>query len=384
MECTVTAPVNIALIKYWGKRDDRLILPTNDSLSITLKDLYSVTHIQLATNETTEDTMILNGVSVKLSSRAQNVLNRLRALRKELEFQDKNMPCISSHQLIIRTSNNFPTAAGLASSASGFSALVTALNNFYGLQLSPTECSMYARMGSGSACRSIFGGFVQWNAGERMDGSDSYAIPLQSSSHWPELRVLVLVLSDRKKHVGSTDAMSSTIQTSTLFPRRLEVARGHIETLKRAIELKDFDKLAEITMQDSNQFHALCQDTFPPIQYMNDDSHTIVRFVHLFHQVYSSQLRFPVAYTFDAGPNAVLITLDSILPDFLGAFLHFFPCRTSDFFHGETPSIQTPSSTFISELSEHFNVQSSGKVQYIIPTCLGDGPNLTTIVKSNE
>lgn len=294
--------------RYWGKRDTTLNLPTNSSLSVTLsqKSLRTLTTASCSAKYPAEDTLNLNGKSqeIQSSKRTLACLSNLRALRKSLEDTDASLPMLSAFPLRIVSENNFPTAAGLASSAAGFAALVRAVANLYELPQSPRELSRIARQGSGSACRSLMGGYVAWRTGELADGSDSLAEEVAPASHWPEMRALVLVVSAEKKDVSSTEGMQTTVHTSDLFARRVEaVVPQRMDDIEAAIRDKDFPKFAEITMRDSNTFHATCLDSWPPIFYMNDVSRAAVRLVHDINRAVG---RTVAAYTFDAGPNAVI------------------------------------------------------------------------------
>lgn len=207
-------------------------------------------------------------------------------------------------KLKIVSENNFPTAAGLASSAAGFAALVRAIADLYALPVSPKELSRIARQGSGSACRSLFGGYVAWDMGMSADGGDSVAREVAPAKHWPDMRAVILVASAEKKSVGSTAGMQATVATSALFRTRTEdwVPRRMVE-MEAAIRARDFQTFADVTMRDSNNFHATCLDTHPPILYMNDASRAAVRAVEKINEAAG---KLVAAYTFDAGPNAVV------------------------------------------------------------------------------
>ena len=206
------------------------------------------------------------------------------------------------------STNNFPTAAGLASSAAGFAALVRAIANLYALPQSPTELSLIARQGSGSACRSLLGGFVAWDAGRREDGQDSCARSVAPRDYWPEMRALILVVSAEKKGVSSTAGMQATVATSSLFKTRADVAVPmRMKQMEKAIQDHDFETFANVTMADSNSFHATCLDTVPPIFYLNDVSRAAIRMVESINEKAG---RAVAAYTFDAGPNAVVYYLE--------------------------------------------------------------------------
>ncbi|KAF2430686.1 diphosphomevalonate decarboxylase [Tothia fuscella] len=306
---STTAPVNIAVIKYWGKRDPSLNLPTNSSLSVTLSQSDLRTHTTASCSPTyNSDSLLLNGSPQDTSgSRTQACFRELRSLRSELEKSDASLPKLSTQKLKIVSENNFPTAAGLASSAAGFAALVRAIADLYQLTATPTELSRIARQGSGSACRSLFGGYVSWEMGSAADGSDSLATEVAPSSHWPNIRAIILVASSAKKGVSSTSGMQQTVATSELFSHRAKVlVPERMTKMKDAIKRKDFAAFAELTMRDSNGFHATCADTYPPIFYLNDTSRAAIRVVE---NINAAAGRSIAAYTFDAGPNAVVYYL---------------------------------------------------------------------------
>lgn len=314
------APVNIAVIKYWGKRDAALNLPTNSSLSVTLSQDDLRTHTTAACSPTFhKDSLTLNGKDQDISgARTQACLRELRALRTQLEAGAPSLPKLSGMHLKIVSENNFPTAAGLASSAAGFAALVRAVANLYALPSTPTELSRIARQGSGSACRSLFGGYAGWQMGINADGSDSLAYEVAPASHWPDMRALILVASDAKKDVSSTSGMQQTVGTSTLFEHRVkEVVPRRMKAMEKAIHDRDFQAFATLTMKDSNNFHATCLDTSPPIFYMNDTSRAAVRLCDSINEKAGKNI---CAYTFDAGPNAVVYYLADDENDVAGTF----------------------------------------------------------------
>ncbi|CRK44542.1 hypothetical protein BN1723_019471, partial [Verticillium longisporum] len=160
---STTAPVNIAVVKYWGKRDAKLNLPTNSSLSVTLaqSDLRTLTTASTSASYPEGDSLILNGEPSDITgARTQACFRELRARRAALEASDSSLPKLAALPLRVVSENNFPTAAGLASSAAGFAALVRAIADLYQLPDTPDQLSLVARQGSGSACRSLFGGYV--------------------------------------------------------------------------------------------------------------------------------------------------------------------------------------------------------------------------------
>ncbi|MDX1443859.1 MAG: diphosphomevalonate decarboxylase, partial [Gammaproteobacteria bacterium] len=205
---TARANANIALVKYWGKRsgDPGRNLPAVGSFSITLDGLSTSTSVTLDPTRAADEFLRDGEPRPHEAARVVGFMDRVRQLAG------------SKTSARIDTANSFPTGAGLASSASGFAALAKAAATAYGLELDDRELSMLARDGSGSAARSIFGGYVRWHRGDAADGSDSFAEPVFGPGHWP-LRVLVAVTDEAAKATGSTDGMRLTQETSPYFER---------------------------------------------------------------------------------------------------------------------------------------------------------------------
>ncbi|WEW55516.1 diphosphomevalonate decarboxylase [Emydomyces testavorans] len=372
---STTAPVNIAVIKYWGKRDATLNLPTNSSLSVTLSQTDLRAHTTASCSDSYPysegDTLILNSTpqNIHASKRTLACLSDLRILRRALEDADPSLPRLSAFPLRIVSENNFPTAAGLASSAAGFAALVRAVADLYELPQSPSELSRIARQGSGSACRSLMGGYVAWRAGSAEDGSDSLAEQVAPASHWPEMRALILVISDAKKDVPSTEGMQSTVATSALFPSRAKsVVPERMTAMENAIRDRDFASFAEITMRDSNNFHATCLDTWPPIFYINDTSRAAIRVVHDINRAAGETI---CAYTFDAGPNAVIYYLEENSERVLGTFKQVLNPAMEGW--AETKSAQDVTS-FLEALNSRAVEMLNTGVSRVIVTSVGEGP----------
>lgn len=356
-------------------------LPTNSSISVTLsqEDLRTLTSVCTGP-EITEDKLWLNGSEESLKSeRTQNCLADLRKLRKKLEDEDSNLPKMSKWNVVIVSENNFPTAAGLASSAAGFAALVMAIAKLYELPDSLSEISKIARKGSGSACRSLLGGYVAWEMGEKADGSDSKAVQIAPMEHWPNMKAAILVVSASKKDTPSTSGMQLTVGTSDLFQHRIKdvVPRRFVE-MKQAVLEKDWPTFAELTMKDSNSFHATCLDSFPPIFYMNDVSKGIIKLCHFINAFYNETI---VAYTFDAGPNAVLYYLEeneSKLFAFIYELFAEVPGWDSKFSKDELTQFL---SDFDSKISNQLKVELDKElykgVTKVILTHIGPGPQST-------
>ncbi|XP_010877776.1 diphosphomevalonate decarboxylase [Esox lucius] len=369
---TCNAPVNIAVIKYWGKRDEECILPINSSLSVTLhQDQLKTTTTVACSRSFQEDRIWLNGKEEDINQpRLQSCLREIRRLARKRRSDGEGGVDLAglSHKVHICSVNNFPTAAGLASSAAGYACLVYTLARVMGVE---GELSAVARQGSGSACRSMYGGFVQWIMGQREDGKDSVAQQVEPETHWPELRILVLVVSAERKPVGSTSGMQTSVETSSLLKHRSDsVVPARMKEMIDAVHRKDFAAFAELTMKDSNQFHAICLDTYPPIFYLNDVSRHIINLVHHYNQHYREAR---VAYTFDAGPNAVIYTLQQHVDEFLQVVKHFFPPETNggQFVKG----LPVASTTLTEELRQAIGMEPMVKgISYIISTKAGPGP----------
>jgi diphosphomevalonate decarboxylase len=280
---------NIALCKYWGKRNAELNLPINSSLSVSLGHLGTKTIIS---QNDSVDEIFLNGEqldpSVKFAARLKNYLDLFRPLN----FFFK-----------IDTKNNFPTAAGLASSASGYAATAMALNDFFGWRLDGKKLSILARLGSGSASRSVYNGFVEWFRGESKDGLDSFAEQMPQT--WPELRLAVVTVSSASKPIGSTEGMKKTVETSTLYKAWPEKAKRDIELIHQAIQQKDFQQLGATAESNALAMHATMIDTQPSVLYWLPET------VATFHKIW--QLRqdgVHLYFTIDAGPNVKILFLE--------------------------------------------------------------------------
>lgn len=300
MEDVVTAigTANIAFIKYWGKRDDALILPTNSSVSMTLDEQLNTKTSVLFTKKLKEDKVYINGELQDI--KGTEVGERLVCL--DLLRERAN----DKRRALVVSWNSFPTASGLASSASGLATLAFTTAKALDLDISMEEISAVARRGSGSACRSLFGGVVKWNRGFKDDGSDSYAEQVVKAEYWPEFTDVIAILSESKKKISSRAGMKQTVKTSILYKSRMDYVEGAVAKLINAVRKKDFEAMGEIIMQDAMDMHATMLDTRPPIIYLNDNSKEIIQRVH---ELNESEGKVIAAYTFDAGPNPQIFTL---------------------------------------------------------------------------
>ena len=286
MKATAVARANIALVKYWGNRDAALNLPASGSLSLTLAGLETRTTV--TSGGATEDRLLINGqlVGPVGLARARRVMDAARALAQR-----------PGEPMLVESNNSFPTAAGLASSASGMAALATATAGALGLALPPEQLSVLARLGSGSACRSLFGGFVLWRPGQAADGADSHGVQLAAADHW-DLRVVVVVVADQPKPVSSADGMAHTAATSPYHPAWLQAADRDLAQAQAAIHGKDLHALGQVAERSCLRMHANMAGAEPPLIYLTARSWDVIE------QVRRLQRRgVPAFFTADAGPN---------------------------------------------------------------------------------
>jgi diphosphomevalonate decarboxylase len=298
---TYEAPPNIALVKYWGMRDRERVLPFNSSLSVTLDRLRSRTTVRFDP-ALPEDGVVLNGSEAVGAPRDDVVrfLDRVRVLAGRVDYAQ------------VRSDNNFPTASGLASSASGFAALAGAATATAGLSLSDRALSSLARLGSGSAARSVFGGFVEWRAGRRPDGTDCYARSLFGPRYWPSLVDLVLLVEGAPvKELRSGDAMQRTVATSPVYRSRLQEVPGRLRRIARAIGARDASRFFPLVMEECDSFREVCETTQPSLDYLTTTSRAILAEVRALNR----EAGHPVAgYTHDAGAHVHVFTLIRELP----------------------------------------------------------------------
>lgn len=292
MKATARANTNIALIKYWGKRNEELFLPMNSSISITLDKFYTVTTVEFLEG-LQKDSLRLNGEAGSASD-----------LKKCSDFLDviRNLYGKAMYANIVST-NYVPTAAGFASSASGFAALSGAAIKALNMDISTEKLSTIARRGSGSALRSIYGGFVQWNMGVREDGEDSVAVQLLGEQEW-KVTILSVVVDTITKKVSSREGMKRTVDTSPFYKGWLETVEEDIIEAKEAISKKDFYRLGEVVEANAFKMHATMLGAKPPVIYFN---HGTMEVIHCIHGLRGQGLGAYI--TIDAGANVKVLCL---------------------------------------------------------------------------
>ncbi len=287
LKATAVACANIAFVKYWGKRDAELNLPANSSLSMNLDRLTTITTVEFSPDYD-DDLVILDGREERGETRQRIVahLDRVRAMAR-----------LRARARVI-SKNSFPSGAGLASSASGFAALSLAASRAAGLELSQRELSILARFGSGSACRSIPGGFSEWTAGSSSE--ESFAEQIAPPEHW-DLRDVIALVSRAKKPVGSTEG-HSLAPSSPFFQARLASLADRLTKAKAALLEKDLATLGPLIEEDAISMHAVMMTSRPPIYYWLPSS------IQLIHEVQNWRAEgLEVYFTLDAGPNVHLI-----------------------------------------------------------------------------
>ena len=281
------APANIALCKYWGKRDETLNLPVTSSLSVSLGLLGSTCQLRPCGGP---DQVTLAGERLAAD---HPFVQRLSAFLDLFRVE-------AGQGYAVDAVNSIPTAAGFASSASGFASIVLALDNLYGWQLPRRDLSILARLGSGSASRSLWQGFVEWHAGRSPDGMDCHAEPLAAT--WTDLRVGLLVLEAGKKPIGSRAAMKRTRETSPCYATWPDTVAADMAELKAAINTQDFERLGETAESNALAMHATMITARPPVLYWKPES------VAAMHRVWEARRDgLAVYFTMDAGPNLKLL-----------------------------------------------------------------------------
>ena len=299
-KASAIANANLALVKYWGKRNEDLILPYNASISVTLDGLYAHTTVEFS-DKFKEDVVIINDEELKKGSEEyEEYIGRfLKKLRSLYPEKTKNM------KAKIVSKNNFPTAAGLASSAAGFAALALACNEVLNLNLEKKDLSILARMGSGSACRSIYGGFVEWKRGNRDDGKDSYAEQIAPREHWPEFRIVVCITTKKEKKIKSRAGMKQTVATSSFYKAWLETIEEDLKNMKKGIIEKNFSLVGKVAEINCLKMHATMITTNPPIIYWNNSTIDAIQEV-----LKMREEGIECYFTMDAGPQVKIICLE--------------------------------------------------------------------------
>eukprot|EP01113_Clastostelium_recurvatum_P017293 TRINITY_DN2024_c0_g1_i1.p1 TRINITY_DN2024_c0_g1~~TRINITY_DN2024_c0_g1_i1.p1 ORF type:complete len:411 (+),score=115.36 TRINITY_DN2024_c0_g1_i1:182-1234(+) len=324
-----------------------------------------------------EDAIWLNKKQEKIDGRLEHVISQVQS--RATRHQGMKVHIVSE--------NNFPTAAGLASSASGFCCLAYALGQLYGVE---GDLSGLARIGSGSACRSMYGGYVKWEMGSSASGEDSIAVQVAPETHWPEIEVLICVVNDARKETSSTAGMQQSALTSPKMKERTEaIVPRRMAEIEKAILAKDYETFGRITMDDSDDFHQICAETTPAIHYLNDTSREVIRLIRSLNEK-AGEVR--AAYTFDAGPNAVIYLPRKNIPEVLSLLLAHFPApegmsassssvtSSEGYVRGGSKDLVDQAQSFKSSSDATRSLWESprgvGALKYILHTTIGPGPQV--------
>lgn len=313
-----TAYTNIAIVKYWGKHPawEELHVPTKSSLSFTVRDFYTETEVKLYSG---------SGKIKRFSLNNREVVSGSKEWRKVQLFIDKLKTFASKdfalYDYEIISKNNFPTAAGFASSASGFAALVKSLLQALSVEHSWAEellhnerkLSALARLGSGSASRSVGNGVrVWWRGWDKEDFNplwDSFSEKVLQPPK--DLVIIYVMVETQEKKISSREGMKQSIRTSPFYWYWVELEEALLWEALHYLKNGSWDKLFPLIIKFSNNFHAICRSTYPPIEYLNERSLSVIQRVIKFNEEYGPY----VAYTFDAGPNPVIFTTKDLLLD---------------------------------------------------------------------
>lgn len=287
------ANANIALVKYWGKRNKNLILPQNGSISMTCDGLCTTTTVEFS-DKYKEHTVIINDEEFEKDEKdIHGHIDRICRLAK-----------INQHAKVVSESN-FPVAAGMASSASGFAALTLAATTAAGLKLNEKELTILTRQGSGSACRSVCEGFAEWFRGQKEDGSDSYAKSIVNKDYWKEFRMITTIVTEAKKKVSSRAGMAQTVETCPYYDGWLKTVNDDLNKIRECIKKKDFSSVGLTAEQNCLKMHALMMTTKPSIIYWFPPTMKIIQSVQLWREE-----GMECYFTIDAGPNVKVICLE--------------------------------------------------------------------------
>lgn len=285
---TAFASSNIALCKYWGKRNHELNLPITNSVSISLGQYGTQMTVQQA--DTNHDVLTINQQQIPDDQTAYQRLHQfLNLFRPHKDFY-----------YAVDSQSTIPIAAGLASSASAFASIVQALDRLHQWQCSQTELSILARLGSGSACRSLWAGFVEWHKGTLANGMDSHGVPLDD--HWDALRIALLVFDQHPKKLSSREAMQRTVETSPLYAAWSTCVSQHLAEIKSAIQAKDIVQLGQAVEQNALAMHATMLSSHPSIVYTQPATLAAMQRVWALREE-----KQPIYFTQDAGPNLKLL-----------------------------------------------------------------------------
>lgn len=309
---TVRSYANIAIIKYWGKKNEKEMVPATSSISLTLENMYTETTLSPLSADATADAFYING---QLQNEAEHT--------KMSKIIDRYRPEEAGF-VRIDTKNNMPTAAGLSSSSSGLSALVKACNAYFQLGLNRRELALEAKFASGSSSRSFYGPLAAWDK----DSGEIY--PVETDL---KLAMIMLVLKDQKKPISSRDGMKLCVETSTTFDEWIHQSEQDYKDMLVYLKENDFKKVGELTEKNALAMHATTKTATPSFSYLTDASYEAMDFVRQLREQGES-----CYFTMDAGPNVKVLCLEEDLEhlsELLGQRYRLIVSKTKDLSHDD-------------------------------------------------
>ena len=304
---TVRSYANIAIIKYWGKKAEKEMVPATSSISLTLENMYTETTLSPLPSDAKADSFYING---QLQNEAEH--------KKMSKIIDRYRP-EGAGFVRIDTKNNMPTAAGLSSSSSGLSALVKACNAYFQLGLNRRELALEAKFASGSSSRSFYGPLAAWDK----DSGEIY--PVETDL---KLAMIMLVLEDQKKPISSRDGMKLCVETSTTFDEWIRQSEQDYKDMLVYLKENDFKKIGELTEKNALAMHATTKTATPSFSYLTDASYEAMDFVRKLREQGES-----CYFTMDAGPNVKVLCLEKDLEhlsELLGQRYRLIVSKTKD------------------------------------------------------
>ena len=304
---TVRSYANIAIIKYWGKKKEKEMVPATSSISLTLENMYTETTLSPLPADARADEFYING---QLQNEAEHIKMR--------KIIDRYRP-EGAGFIRIDTQNNMPTAAGLSSSSSGLSALVKACNAYFQLGLDRKELALEAKFASGSSSRSFYGPIAAWDK----DSGEIY--PVETDL---KLAMIMLVLEDQKKPISSRDGMKLCVETSTTFEEWIRQSEQDYKDMLIYLKENDFEKVGALTEKNALAMHATTKTATPSFSYLTDASYEAMDFVRQLREQGES-----CYFTMDAGPNVKVLCLEKDLKhlsELLGQRYRLIVSKTKD------------------------------------------------------
>jgi len=310
----VKSYANIAIVKYWGKKDAKKMIPATSSISLTLNDMFTETEMEFISDEditiSVEKEMKNGDYKDKFSNMAD--LFYLNGELQDSVHTEKISKVVDlfrenrSQKVKISTTNNMPTAAGLSSSSSGLSAVIKACNELFGKNYTQSELAQISKFGSGSSSRSFFGPIAAWDK----DTGEIYEVRTDL-----KLAMIVLVLNENKKEISSRNGMELCAKTSTYFDEWVKQSEIDFVNMKKYLAENDFEKVGILTEENALRMHKTTETANPPFSYFNEKTYEAMDFVKNLRN--NGEKCY---FTMDAGPNVKVLCLEEDLEKLAGIF----------------------------------------------------------------